>query len=113
MTTARPASLSNWIFDIGRDGKATIINFRHASCLPPATKIGLSGCSTYDFQLEMRQVKFLLDYQDAREAEYRLAEVRRSATRLNAREGVTAPVRFGLYGSLVVDADLCTLVTHT
>jgi hypothetical protein len=86
-------------FDVGRDGKATIINFRHASCLPPAMKIGLSGCSTYEFQLEMRQVKFLLDYQDAREAEYRLARERRYATTLNSREGVASPVCFTLHGS--------------
>lgn len=112
ITEARSISLSDWVFDTGRDGKATIINFRHASCLPPATKIGLSGCSTYDFQLEMRQVKFLLDYQGAREAEYRLAGERRSATRLNDREGVAVPVRFGLHGSSVVDADLYTLVTY-
>ncbi|KAI9462384.1 hypothetical protein BJY52DRAFT_1222007 [Lactarius psammicola] len=51
---------------IGRDGKATIINFRQASCLPPVKGIGLSGCGAHDFQLEMRQVKFLLDYQGAR-----------------------------------------------
>ncbi|KAH9165838.1 hypothetical protein EDB89DRAFT_2007524 [Lactarius sanguifluus] len=58
---------------IGRDGKATIINFRQASCLPPVKRIGLSGCGAHDFQLEMRQVKFLLDYEGAREFEYRRA----------------------------------------
>jgi hypothetical protein len=62
-------------------------------------KIGLSGCSTYEFQLEMRQVKFLLDYQDAREAEYRLARERRSAIILNARKGVATPVCFGPHSS--------------
>jgi hypothetical protein len=87
------------VFDVGRDGKATIINFRHASCLPPAMKIGLSGCSTHEFQLEMRQVKFLLDYQGAREVEYRLARERCYATTLTTREGVATPVCFALHGS--------------
>jgi hypothetical protein len=98
-------------FDTGRDGKPTIINFRHASCLPPAMKIGLSGCSTYEFQLEMRQVKFLLDFQDARETEYRLASEPRYASLLNPREGITTPVCSGLHSSFMDDTDLRILVT--
>ncbi|KAF8506930.1 hypothetical protein F5888DRAFT_1646516 [Russula emetica] len=74
---------------IGKDGKPTIINFRRASCLRPAMKIGLGSCSTHEFQLEMRQVKFLLDYEGAREFEYQLARRCRSATGMNAREGPT------------------------
>jgi hypothetical protein len=81
---------------LGRDGKPTIINFRRASCLRPAVKIGLGGCSTHEFQLEMRQIKFLLDYEGAREIEYQLARKCRSATGMNAREGPTLVVPVGL-----------------
>ncbi|KAI9512917.1 hypothetical protein F5148DRAFT_1160727 [Russula earlei] len=82
---------------IGRDGKPTIINFRHASCLQPAMQIGLSGCDAHEFQLEMRQVKFLLDYQGARESEYRLARENHPASRsrMNTREQdtfITRPI---------------------
>ncbi|KAI0001845.1 hypothetical protein BJV77DRAFT_19811 [Russula vinacea] len=72
---------------IGRDGKPTIINFRRASCVQPAIKIGLGGCSTHEFQLEMRQVKFLLDYKGAREFEYQLARGCRSAAGIATCEG--------------------------
>ena len=81
---------------LGRDGKPTIINFRRASCLRPAMKIGLDGCGTREFQLEMRKVKFLLDYQGAREFEYQLATRCRSATGMNAREGPTLVAPVGL-----------------
>jgi hypothetical protein len=60
-------------------------------------KIGLGSCSTHEFHLEMRQVKFLLDYQDAREFEYQLARRRcRSATGMNARERPTLVTPVGL-----------------
>ncbi|KAN0134898.1 hypothetical protein V8E53_007272 [Lactarius tabidus] len=75
---------------IGRDGKATIINFRQASCLPPVKRIGLSGCGAHDFQLEMRQVKFLLDYQGAREFEYRLAREHFYAIHTSSRARTTS-----------------------
>ncbi|KAF8272896.1 hypothetical protein EI94DRAFT_103997 [Lactarius quietus] len=79
---------------IGRDGKATIINFRQASCLPPVKRIGLSGCGAHDFQLEMRQVKFLLDYQGAREFEYRLAREHFCAMRTSSTAGITSSALF-------------------
>jgi hypothetical protein len=58
-------------------------------------QVGLSRCSTHELQLEMRQVKFLLDYQGAREFEYRLARERRFVTKTNTRQEVTSipPVR--------------------
>jgi hypothetical protein len=95
---------------LGRDGKPTIINFRRASCLRPAMKIGLGGCSTHEFQLEMRQVKFLLDYQGAREFEYQLARRCRSATGMDAREGPTlvAPVGLVPYDcTMIADTNMC------
>jgi len=92
---------------LGRDGKPTIINFRRASCLRPAMKIGLGGCSTHEFQLEMRQVMFLLDYQCAREFEYQLARRRRSATGMNTREKPTLVAPVGL-----APHD-CTMTTDT
>ena len=82
--------------DTGRDGRPTIINFRRASCLQPATMIGLGVCSAHEFQLEMRQVKFLLDYQGAREFEYQLARKCLSAAGVNSRERPTFVTPVGL-----------------
>lgn len=79
-------------------------------------KIGLGGCSTHEFQLEMRQVKFLLDYQGAREFEYQLAKRCRSATGMNAREGPTlvAPVGLSPHDStMTADTNTCASVSHT
>ncbi|KAI0274824.1 hypothetical protein BC834DRAFT_15383 [Gloeopeniophorella convolvens] len=64
---------------IGRDGKATIINFRQASCVPKMERLGIHGCNQHEFELEMRQVRFLLDYQGARDSEYKLARTLLSA----------------------------------
>lgn len=94
---------------VGRDGKPTIINFRRAACLRPATKIGLGGCSTHEFQLEMRQVKFLLDYEGAREFEYQLATRYRSATGMNAPEGPTLVTPFPIYEATLREWDASTL----
>ncbi|KAI0068257.1 hypothetical protein BV25DRAFT_545290 [Artomyces pyxidatus] len=58
---------------VGFDGKVTIVNFRRASCLSPNKLVGLKACSIDDFAIEMRHVKFLLDFDGAREREYRLA----------------------------------------
>lgn len=99
----------------GKDGKPTIINFRRAACLRPAMKIGLGGCSTHEFQLEMRQVKFLLDYQGAREFEYQLATRCRSATGMNAREGPTlvAPVGLAPHDcTMTADTNIHVSVSH-
>jgi len=100
---------------LGRDGKPTIINFRRAACLRPAMKIGLGGCSTHEFQLEMRQVKFLLDYQGAREFEYELATKCRSATGMNAREGpsLVFPVGLALHDcAMTADTNIRVSVSH-
>jgi len=74
-------------------------------------QFGLSSCSADEFQLEMRRVKFLLDYQGAREFEYRLAREWRSVTKMKTREGVSSfspvchtPCDF----MATVDADLRT-----
>ncbi|KAI9445030.1 hypothetical protein H4582DRAFT_2053201 [Lactarius indigo] len=94
---------------IGRDGKATIINFRQASCLPPVKRIGLSGCGAHDFQLEMRQVKFLLDYQGAREFEYRLARKHCYATRMSSIGGITTGTIFPISEITLRQWDASTL----
>jgi hypothetical protein len=78
-------------------------------------KIGLDGCSTREFQLEMRQVKFLLDYQRAREFEYQLATRCRSASGINAREGpnLVAPVSFAPHDcTMTADTNICVPVSH-
>lgn len=100
--------------EAGRDGKATIINFRQASCLPPVKRIGLSGCGAHDFQLEMRQVKFLLDYQGARESEYRLAREHFFAMHTSSRPEITSsalvcPCVYD-YVSLI-DVALCAFIS--
>ncbi|KAH9968789.1 hypothetical protein BC827DRAFT_282977 [Russula dissimulans] len=72
-------------------------------------EIGLGGCNAHEFQLEMRQVKFLLDYQGAREFEYRLARKNRSATRMNTREGDTLIVPFPIPETTLRQWDESTL----
>ncbi|KAH9044729.1 hypothetical protein EDB85DRAFT_1910941 [Lactarius pseudohatsudake] len=94
---------------IGRDGKATIINFRHASCLPPVKRIGLSGCGAHDFQLEMRQVKFLLDYEGAREFEYRLARNHWYAMRMSSIGGISSSAIFPISEITLRQWDASTL----
>jgi len=79
-------------------------------------QIGLSRCSTHELQLEMRQVKFLLDYQGAREFEYRLAREWRSVTKMNTRQEVTSipPVRPAPHDYiLIVGANLRISVSYT
>ncbi|KAH8997529.1 hypothetical protein EDB92DRAFT_1840286 [Lactarius akahatsu] len=94
---------------IGRDGKATIINFRQASCLPPVKRIGLSGCGAHDFQLEMRQVKFLLDYEGAREFEYRLARNHCYAMRMSSIGGISSNAIFPISEITLRQWDASTL----
>ena len=77
-------------------------------------KIGLGGCSTHEFQLEMRQVKFLLDYQGALEFEYQLAKCH-SATGMNTPEGPTlvTPVGLAPHGCpMTADTNTCVSVSH-
>lgn len=55
---------------IGGDAKITILNF-HASRAPASnTAVGLRAANPADLRMEMRKVKFLLDYQEARQKEY-------------------------------------------
>ena len=77
-------------------------------------QIGLSRCSTDEFQLEMRQVKFLLDYRGARGFEYRLTREWRSVIKTNAREEVTSisPVGLTHDHTPVVNANLCISVSY-
>jgi hypothetical protein len=79
-------------------------------------QIGLSRCSTDEFQLEMRQVKFLLDYQGSREFEYRLAKERRSVTKMDTRGEVTS-ISFVCPAphddTPIVDANLRISVSYT
>lgn len=75
-------------------------------------QIGLSSCSIHEFQFEMRQVKFLLDYQGAREVEYRLTRERRPVT--CERTNFVSSVCLTFLGySAMVDADLTTSVPYT
>jgi hypothetical protein len=76
-------------------------------------QIGLSRCSSDELQFEMRQVKFLLDYQGAREFEYRLAREWRSVTKMNTRQEVISPVRPAPHDLLMVDANLRISVSYT
>ena len=78
-------------------------------------QIGLSRCSSNEFQLEMRQVKFLLDYHGAREFEYRLAREWRSVTKMNTLQEVTpiSPVRPAPHSYiLMADANLRISVSY-
>ena len=76
-------------------------------------KVGLGGCSIHEFQLEMRQVKFLLDYQGAREFEYQLARGCCSATRMNTRKGTTLVTPVCPHDcTTTVDTNLCLSVSH-
>jgi hypothetical protein len=79
-------------------------------------QIGLGGCSLDEFQLEMRQVKFLLDYHGAREFEYRLTREWHSATKMKTREGLSfiSPVCIAPHEcTVIVDANLCISVSYT
>lgn len=58
----------------------------------------------------MRQVKFLLDYQGAREFEYQLARSCHTATGMSAREGPTLVAPVGLPPldyTMTVDTNIC------
>jgi len=72
-------------------------------------EIGLGGCNVHEFQLEMRHVKFLLDYQGAREFEYRLARENRSAIRMNTRERDTSIAPFPILETTLRQWDKSTL----
>ena len=43
-----------------------------------ALKAGLNSCSRLTLRNEMRKVKFMLDWKDSRETEFRLAKLRRA-----------------------------------
>jgi hypothetical protein len=60
----------------------------------------------------MRQVKFLLDYQGAREFEYQLARRCRSAT-AHERPTLVAPVGLAPHDSaMTADTNICVSVPH-
>ena len=55
-----------------------IIDFGLSSVLNPdkwACKVGLDGCSQLSLCTEMCKVKFLLDWKDSRETEFRLVKL--------------------------------------
>jgi hypothetical protein len=63
----------------------------------------------------MRQVKFLLDYQGAREFEYQLSRRCRFATATNTREGtaLVTPVCLAPHNyTTTVDTNLCVTVSY-
>ncbi|KAF7986253.1 hypothetical protein HWV62_38729 [Athelia sp. TMB] len=54
---------------IGGDGRVTIINFQNSRALIPNLDITLMGAEAKELELEMRRVKYKLDYEGAREKE--------------------------------------------
>ena len=56
---------------IGGDGKITIIDFQGSRALIPNDGVMLQKAEPADFLMEMRKVKYKLDYGNAREKEYR------------------------------------------
>ena len=54
---------------IGGDGKVTIIDFQGSRSLIPNEAVKLRKAEPHEFQLEMRKVKFKLNYDNAREKE--------------------------------------------
>ena len=54
---------------IGGDGRITLVDFSMARTKRPIKEIGLEGCTDKDLALELRKVKFMLDYGHARSHE--------------------------------------------
>lgn len=61
---------------IGADGKVTIIDFQESRALLPNSAVGLEKAEPRELELELRKVKFKLDYKGAREVEF--ARMRRA-----------------------------------
>ncbi|PIL32027.1 hypothetical protein GSI_06731 [Ganoderma sinense ZZ0214-1] len=59
---------------IGGDGRVTLVDFSMARTKRPIKEIGLEGCTDKDLALELRKVKFILDYGHARSHETQGAE---------------------------------------
>ena len=56
-------------FLIGGDARVTIVGFHAARALDPNPQVYLDSTTTADLRLELRKLKFKLDYQGAREKE--------------------------------------------
>ncbi|KAL1760410.1 hypothetical protein FB107DRAFT_286951 [Schizophyllum commune] len=54
---------------VGADGRVTLAHFHHARGAVAHKPVDLRAASAKDLRLEMRRVKYLLDFEDAREAE--------------------------------------------
>lgn len=59
--------LSNML--IGADTRVTIINFQNSRCLIPNRSVRLAAASSAELRMEMRKVKFQLEYDGARQKE--------------------------------------------
>ncbi|KAL0950946.1 hypothetical protein HGRIS_007698 [Hohenbuehelia grisea] len=66
---------------IGADARVTIIDFQASRALVPNEAVELKQASPEDLRMEMRKVKFKLDYEDSR-----AVEMRRRARYLERRE---------------------------
>jgi hypothetical protein len=54
---------------IGADAKVTLVDFKHSRVLDPSGSLALRKATPQQFAMEMRLVKFKLDYKGARQAE--------------------------------------------
>lgn len=54
---------------IGGDGRVTLVDFSMARTKRPIKEIGLEGCTDKELAVELRKVKFILDYGHARSHE--------------------------------------------
>jgi hypothetical protein len=73
---------------IGGDGKVTIINFQRSRALVPNLDVMLLEATPSDLKLEMRKVKYKLDYDGAREMESEKIARSEERHRRNAAHGL-------------------------
>ncbi|TBU48418.1 hypothetical protein BD309DRAFT_949729 [Dichomitus squalens] len=59
---------------IGGDSRVNLVNFSMARTTRPIPEIGLKGCSEREMALEMRRVRFILNYGTAQDYELRLMD---------------------------------------
>ncbi|KAI0274683.1 hypothetical protein BC834DRAFT_5389 [Gloeopeniophorella convolvens] len=74
---------------IGADARITLIDFQASRADIPNKEVGLEAASPGEKELEMRRVKFLLDFEGARSREFRRshgARVRTDWNRIKAKE---------------------------
>ena len=55
---------------IGADGRVTITNFKTARSLFPLGNVGVRACVPAELALELRMVKYILDYEGAQKREH-------------------------------------------